>query len=58
LSVAGTKYQRAGAIADRQRGRISTTQLLAAGISSWKIRHMVEAAFLFREHAGVYTVGH
>jgi very-short-patch-repair endonuclease len=58
LSVSGTKYQRAGAIADHQRGRASRAQFLAAGISPWKIHHMLGAGFLIPEHAGVYVVGH
>jgi very-short-patch-repair endonuclease len=58
LSVSGTKYERATAIASSQRGRASRVQLLAAGISPSAIKRMLGAGFLFREHAGVYLVGH
>jgi very-short-patch-repair endonuclease len=56
--VSGTRDQRVAAIAERQRGRISRQQLLAAGISRNVIDRMRANGRLHRLHAGVYAAGH
>jgi very-short-patch-repair endonuclease len=56
LPVSGTSLERVAAIADRQRGRVSRGQLLAAGITSSAIGRMIGQGLLRREHAGVYAV--
>jgi len=45
-------------IAASQRGRVTTAQLLAAGIDRHRIKRWVADGRLRREHVGVYTVGH
>jgi hypothetical protein len=45
-------------IAASQRGRITTTQLLKAGIDRHRIKRWVADGRLRREHVGVYTLGH
>lgn len=44
-------------VADNQHGRVTTAQLVDAGISPDAIRRRVERGFLRREHHGVYVVG-
>ncbi len=45
-------------IAASQRGRITTAQLLEAGIDRHRIKRWVADGRLRREHVGVYTLGH
>lgn len=45
-------------IAAGQRGRITTSQLLDAGIDRHRIKRWVADGRLRREHVGVYTLGH
>lgn len=45
-------------VAAAQAGRISREQLHAAGCSDSFIRDLVRKGVLFREHSGVYAVGH
>lgn len=45
-------------IAARQRGRVTTGQLLAAGVDRHRIKRWVADGRLRREHVGVYTLGH
>ncbi|MGN6169331.1 MAG: DUF559 domain-containing protein [Solirubrobacteraceae bacterium] len=56
LPVPGRPVERLAAIASLQRGRVARRQLLAAGIGSRVIDHMVERGLLRREHTGVYAV--
>jgi very-short-patch-repair endonuclease len=56
--VRGTRDHRVAAIAARQRGRVARRQLLDAGISTAMIEGMLARGSLYREHAGVYCVGH
>jgi very-short-patch-repair endonuclease len=58
LPVPGTSMQRIAAIAERQRGRVTRRQLLAAGISKSAIGRMISRGLLHPEHVGVYTVAH
>lgn len=58
LSVSGGPLQRAAAIAQVQRGRVTRRQLLAAGLSSSTVGRMVRQGVLITEHAGVYAVVH
>ena len=46
------------AIASRQHGVISSTQLIAAGLTTSAIGRWVSAGRLHRIHRGVYAVGH
>ena len=46
------------AIATRQHGVVTRTQLLSAGISSSAIQRRVRRRMLFVQHPGVYRVGH
>lgn len=45
------------AIAGAQHGRITTRQLLEAGLTEKAIEHRVATQRLHREHRGVYCVG-
>jgi len=45
-------------IAAAQRGRITTGQLLGAGVDRHRIKRWVADGRLRREHVGVYTLGH
>jgi len=45
-------------IAARQHGRISVSQLHEAGLGKQQIARWVAAGRLYREHMGVYAVGH
>jgi very-short-patch-repair endonuclease len=56
LRVAGDREQRVGAIARLQRGRVTRTQLLSAGLTSNAINHMLHRGLLQAEHAGVYLL--
>jgi very-short-patch-repair endonuclease len=51
-------FRRVAGIAARQHGVISSTQLLAVGLSRRAISHWVAAGRLHRIHHGVYAVGH
>jgi very-short-patch-repair endonuclease len=59
--VDGVRSQRERAIADlagRQRGVVTRTQLLHAGLSSHAIDHRLRSGRLHPLHRGVYLVGH
>jgi very-short-patch-repair endonuclease len=58
LRVSGSRDARVAAIAALQRGRVARRQLLAGGLSGGQVRGLVGGDRLFREHAGVYAVGH
>ncbi len=58
LLVSGRRDARIGAIAARQRGRVSRRQLLAAGLSTGQIHRLIRTGWLLREHAGVYEVAY
>jgi very-short-patch-repair endonuclease len=58
LIVSGPRDARIAEIAGRQRGRVNRRQLLAAGLSKSQIHRLTHIGGLFREHAGVYAVGH
>ncbi len=58
LVVSGSRDQRVAQIADRQRGRVSREQLLAAGITRSVIRRMLGRGHLLALHQGVYAVSH
>jgi very-short-patch-repair endonuclease len=58
LRIQGTRSERIAGIARFQRGRISRTQILAAGIAAVTIEHMIATGSLHPKHAGVYAVGH
>jgi very-short-patch-repair endonuclease len=45
-------------VANRQKGLITTEQLLACGLGRGAIAHRVAAGQLHRVHRGVYVVGH
>jgi len=46
------------ALASRQHGVVTRTQLLRAGITTQQVRDRVRSGALLREHRGVYRVGH
>jgi very-short-patch-repair endonuclease len=54
----GLRNARVAAIADAQRGLITTAQLLGAGFSSAAVSRAAGAMRLHRLHRGVYAVGH
>jgi very-short-patch-repair endonuclease len=58
LPVSGGRDQRVAAIAGAQRGRVSSAQLLQAGLTRHMIASMVATGRMQREHQGVYVVGH
>jgi len=58
IPVSGGRDQRLAAIAGGQRGRVARRQLLEAGIGRSAIDHLVHRGVLFRQHAGVFAVGH
>ncbi len=58
IPVSGPPGERMARVAEAQRGRISSRQLAAAGISRSTISRMVARGQLHREHRGVYAVGH
>ncbi|MFZ0043893.1 MAG: type IV toxin-antitoxin system AbiEi family antitoxin domain-containing protein [Solirubrobacteraceae bacterium] len=57
MSVSGTNLQRAAAIAQAQRGRVTRSQLLVAGVHRGAITRMIRAGLLVPAHRGVYTFG-
>ncbi|HEY5429060.1 MAG TPA: DUF559 domain-containing protein [Solirubrobacteraceae bacterium] len=56
--MSGSRDQRIAQIAQAQRGRAASRQLLAAGISSSTIGRLVATARLFPVLRGVFAVGH
>lgn len=63
VDVAATVGRRSGdnavaALASKQQGLITIAQLRYVGLSRSAVRHRVTAGRLFREHRGVYLVGH
>jgi very-short-patch-repair endonuclease len=58
VAVSGTREQRMAQIAARQRGRVATRQLRAAGISASAISRLVASSRLLPVHRGVVAVGH
>jgi very-short-patch-repair endonuclease len=58
IAVGGTFEQRVSAVATEQRGRVSRTQLLGAGLSGTTIARLQRRGYMHAEHAGVYVVGH
>ncbi len=57
-AISGSRDQRIAQIAAHQRGRVAHGQLLAAGIPNRTIYRLVASGHLYREHRGVYAVGH
>jgi very-short-patch-repair endonuclease len=57
LPVMGHHDRRIAAIAELQRGLVSRSQLLAAGISTASIKRMLATGSLWPTHQGVYSVG-
>ena len=51
-------FATAARIADRQHGRISRRQLLAAGVDRTRIERWLQDGRIRRMHTGVYAVGH
>lgn len=58
LSVSGSRDQKIAAIAAAQRGRVSRTQLRAAGISSSAVARLAQRGSLLAIHRSVFGVGH
>jgi very-short-patch-repair endonuclease len=58
MRVFGLRDERIAMIAGAQRGRVSRTQLIAAGIHRDAILRRLAAGYLIRLHCGVYAVGH
>src|SRR5215217_736847 len=59
LKVAPRPLDRSiAALARRQHGVVSITQLAALGVSQRAVAHRVAAGRLHRIHQGVYAVGH
>jgi len=58
IVVSGSTDERITAIANRQRGRISRDQMLAAGIKQSAIDRRARSGHLIRKQKGVYAVGH
>jgi len=58
LEVCGPRARRIAAIAAAQRGRVARDQLFAAGIGRSAIGRLLARGAIFREHPGVYAVGH
>ncbi len=58
IVVSGPRDARIAAIAACQRGRVNRQQLLAAGLTASQVTGLTRSQRLFREHAGVYAVGH
>jgi very-short-patch-repair endonuclease len=58
ITVCGSRDERISRIAEAQRGRVSTAQLYAAGISSGAISRRLASSRLIRLHRGVFAVGH
>jgi very-short-patch-repair endonuclease len=58
IAIAGGRDERIAAIAATQRGRVSRSQLLAAGIADGTIYRLAAKGHLHRLHRGVYAVGH
>jgi very-short-patch-repair endonuclease len=58
LPVSGGRDERVAAIAGAQRGRVTSAQLLQAGLSRHVTAGMVTAGRMQREHRGVFVVGH
>jgi very-short-patch-repair endonuclease len=58
LPVTGSADERIATVAGVQRGRVSRSQLLEAGLSRHAIAWMLASGRLIRLHAGVYAVGH
>jgi very-short-patch-repair endonuclease len=56
--VYGSRDERIRQIAEAQRGRVSTRQLYAAGISSGAISRRLASSRLIRLHRCVFAVGH
>ena len=56
--VSGSPDERVCAIAEAQAGRVSRSQLLAAGLSSEMVKARIHTGLLIPEHRGVYAVGH
>jgi very-short-patch-repair endonuclease len=58
IAVTGSRDERISRIAEAQRGRVSTAQLYAAGISSGAISRRLASSRLIRVHRCVFAVGH
>ena len=58
IAVKGSRDERISRIAEAQRGRVSTAQLYAAGISSGAISRRLASSRLIRLHRCVFAVGH
>lgn len=57
IVVSGSRDARVAAIAVQQRGRVARRQLLAAGLTTDQIRHLVRSERLLSVSVGVYAVG-
>jgi very-short-patch-repair endonuclease len=58
VRVQGTRDHKVSTIAGYQRGRVSRTQVLAAGVSDNMIESMLANGHLIRRLPGVYAAGH
>lgn len=58
LPVSGRRDERIGQIASVQRGRVSSRQLVAAGLSESAIHRCVKSGRLLPLHRGVFAFGH
>ena len=58
LPLGDTPDQRLASVADAQRARVSSAQLLALGLTHRMVQSRVRAGRLRREHQRVYAVGH
>ncbi|HZJ28668.1 MAG TPA: type IV toxin-antitoxin system AbiEi family antitoxin domain-containing protein [Solirubrobacterales bacterium] len=55
--AASARYGRIAALADRQDGVVTASQLEALGVGDSTVFRLTRAGYLFRVHRGVYTVG-
>ena len=58
VHVSGTRDERIAQIAARQRGRVASRQLIAAGIGRSAVRQRTRCGRLFPIRRGVFSVGH
>src|ERR1700759_4131363 len=58
IRVCGSRDERIAAVAGKQRGRISRSQIRDAGVNDDAIDRLVRNGHLIRKQKGVYAVGH